>query len=62
MKPLKKASHAVLKSGEVWCEAARMYLNPFSRSFGVSISSKYLDVATKFTPQHGGRLLEALCH
>ena len=60
MKALKKALHAVPKSGEVWCEAARIYLNPFSPSFDVDISSCYLDFATKFTPQYGDSFLEAL--
>jgi len=62
MKALKKALHAVPKSGEVWCEAARIYLNPFSLSFDVGTSSNYLDFATKFTPQYGDSFLEALRH
>jgi la-related protein 1 len=62
MKVLEEALHAVPKSGEVWCEAARIYLNPFSPLFDVGVSSTYLDFATKFTPQYGDSFLEALRH
>ncbi len=60
MKALKKALHAVPKSGEVWCEAARIFLNPFSPCFDLLVSSQYLDFATKFTPQYGDSFLEKL--
>lgn len=60
VKALRKALHAVPKSGEVWCEAARIYLNPFSPCFNLSKSSRYLDFATKFTPQYGDSFLEKL--
>lgn len=60
MKVLRKALQAVPKSGEVWCEAARIHLNPLSTSFDIKISSTYLDFATKFTPQYGDSFLEAL--
>lgn len=60
MKALKKALQAVPKSGEVWCEAARIHLNPFSRCFDLEIASQYLDFATKFTPQYGDSFLETM--
>lgn len=60
MKALKKALYAVPKSGEVWCEAARIYLNPFSPCFDLCISSRYLEFATKFTPQYGDSFVEKL--
>jgi len=60
MKALKKALRAVPKSGEVWCEAARMHLNPFSPCFNLETASNHLEFATKFTPQYGDSFLETL--
>jgi hypothetical protein len=60
MKALKKALRAVPKSGEVWCEAARIHLNPFSQCFDLDITTKHLDFATKFTPQYGDSFLETM--
>lgn len=57
---LKKALNAVPKSGEVWCEGARIHLNPFSCSFDISSARKHLAFATKFTPQYGDGFLETL--
>lgn len=46
------AINEISKSGEVWCEGARIYLsdceaNPF---YNVDEGIKYLDFAIKFTP------------
>jgi len=54
------ALNAVPKSGEVWCEGARIHLNPFSRTFDLQRSSRHLFFATKFTPQYGDGFLESL--
>jgi tetratricopeptide (TPR) repeat protein len=57
---LKFALNAVPKSGEVWCEGARIHLNPFSRSFDLVRARRHLYFATKFTPQYGDGFLESL--
>jgi len=57
---LRQALNAVPKSGEVWCEAARVHLNPFSRSFDLPSARRHLSFATKFTPQYGDGFLETL--
>jgi len=54
------ALNAVPKSGEVWCEGARIHLNPFSRTFDLQRASRHLLFATKFTPQYGDGFLETL--
>ncbi|CAJ1954498.1 unnamed protein product [Cylindrotheca closterium] len=57
---LKLALNAVPKSGEVWCEGARIHLNPFSRSFDPNAARRHLLFATNFTPQYGDCFLEML--
>jgi tetratricopeptide (TPR) repeat protein len=57
---LQRALNAVPKSGEVWCEGARIHLNPFSDTFDVSRARRHLFFATKFTPQYGDSFIEAL--
>ena len=57
---LRHALNAVPKSGEVWCEAARVHLNPFSRTFNLPSARRHLSFATKFTPQYGDGFLETL--
>jgi tetratricopeptide (TPR) repeat protein len=57
---LKHALNAVPKSGEVWCEGARIHLNPFSHTFDLQRASRHLFFATKFTPQYGDGFLESL--
>mmetsp|Transcript_16920 Transcript_16920/g.39077 ORF Transcript_16920/g.39077 Transcript_16920/m.39077 type:complete len:1708 (+) Transcript_16920:176-5299(+) len=59
-KSLALALNAVPKSGEVWCEGARIHLNPFSRTFDLQRASRHLFFATKFTPQYGDGFLETL--
>lgn len=57
---LKQALNAVPKSGEVWCEGARIHLNPFARTFDLTKARRHLFFATKFTPQYGDGFLETL--
>jgi tetratricopeptide (TPR) repeat protein len=57
---LKRALNAVPKSGEVWCEGARIHLNPLSRTFDIDRARRHLFFATKFTPQYGDGFLETL--
>lgn len=60
MKVLKNALQAVPKSGEVWCEGARIYLNPFSPTFDLNAAARHLSFAARFTPQYGDSFLEQL--
>jgi len=57
---LRLAFAHVPKSGEVWCEASRVHLNPLSRSFDLVIAKRCLDFAVQFTPQYGDSFIEAL--
>lgn len=62
----KQAVNEISKSGEVWCEGARLYLtnHPANPYFDVSVALKYLDFAVQFTPQYGDSFLEVIraCH
>lgn len=60
IKVLKLALQAVPKSGEVWCEGARIHLNPFSPTFDLPAASRHLSYAARFTPQYGDSFLEQL--
>ncbi|GAX23582.1 hypothetical protein FisN_12Hh148 [Fistulifera solaris] len=55
---LKHALQAVPKSGEVWCEGARVHLNPFATTFDIGRARRHLYFATKFTPQYGDSFVE----
>lgn len=57
---LRDALNAVPKSGEVWCEGARIHLNPFSDLFDIDRARRHLFFAEKFTPQYGDTFLEAV--
>ena len=48
----------VAKSGEVWCEGARIYMNPTSSHFHLLNASKCLNYAVFFTPQYGDSFIE----
>lgn len=50
----------VPKSGEVWCEGARICLNPFSACFNLEAAHSFLDFAIEFTPQYGDSFIEYL--
>jgi tetratricopeptide (TPR) repeat protein len=56
----KTALLEVPKSGEVWCEGARIYLNPTYSVFNLQKAQKYLDFAVQFTPQYGDSFIEYL--
>ena len=60
MKVLKLALKSVPKSGEVWCEGARISLNPFCPTFDLQAASRHLVFAARFTPQYGDSFLEQL--
>eukprot|EP01125_Pyxidicula_operculata_P012901 TRINITY_DN424_c2_g1_i1.p1 TRINITY_DN424_c2_g1~~TRINITY_DN424_c2_g1_i1.p1 ORF type:complete len:848 (+),score=203.64 TRINITY_DN424_c2_g1_i1:201-2546(+) len=53
---LRRALRNVPKSGEVWCEGARIALNLKNLDF----ARKYLDFAIQFTPQYGDSFIELL--
>lgn len=59
-KALERALRAVPKSGEVWCEGARIHLNPFSCTFDLHRSRRYLHFAARFTPQFGDSFIESI--
>ena len=48
----------VPKSGEVWCEAARLALNPTMPFFTLAKAQLFLKYAIQFTPQYGDSFLE----
>ena len=49
------------KSGEIWCEAARIHLNPLILdSFNLTLAIRYLGFAAQFTPQYGDTFIEIL--
>ena len=56
----RKALNAVPKSGEVWCEGARIHFNPFSDVFDVDRARRHLRFAGRFTPQYGDSFLESV--
>eukprot|EP01006_Ploeotia_vitrea_P028406 TRINITY_DN61110_c0_g1_i1.p1 TRINITY_DN61110_c0_g1~~TRINITY_DN61110_c0_g1_i1.p1 ORF type:complete len:1465 (-),score=160.58 TRINITY_DN61110_c0_g1_i1:327-4721(-) len=55
-----EALKEVPKSGEVWCEGARMCMNPLSSRFNLERARQFLDFAIKFTPQYGDSFIEYL--
>ena len=57
---LKTSIKNVPKSGEVWCEAARIAMNPLTPYFSTEAARQYLEFAYRFTPQHGDTLVEML--
>ena len=48
----------VRKSGEVWCEGARVFMNPMSRHFNPRNAQRCLNFAVYFTPQYGDSFIE----
>lgn len=44
----------------MWCEGARIHLNPLSKAFDLEIAGKYLGFAVQFTPQYGDSFMECL--
>ena len=50
------------KSGEVWCEGARLMMSKVAqnRHFSLEKAEIYLNFAIQFTPQYGDSFLELL--
>lgn len=48
----------VAKSGEVWCEGGRIFLNPCSSLFSIHNAQYCLNLAVYFTPQYGDSFIE----
>lgn len=48
----------VAKSGEVWCEGARIFMNPLSKHFNPLNAQRCLTFAVFFTPQYGDSFIE----
>lgn len=53
-----QANRKIPKSGEVWCEGARLLSSPLSHKFDLNEAEKYLNFAIQFTPQYGDSFLE----
>lgn len=60
MVSFRKATQEVAKSGEVWCEGARIFLNPLGDFFDLGRANKCLEFAVHLTPQYGDSFLELL--
>lgn len=58
LQSFRKAVSEVPKSGEVWCEGARVYLNPVGPFFHLGQAQKCLEFAVHLTPQYGDSFLE----
>ena len=52
------AIRKIPKSGEVWCEGARLLMSPVSHKYDLKKAEKYLNFAIQFTPQYGDSFLE----
>lgn len=55
-----RALQFVAKSGEVWCEGARLFLNPCSPLFSLQNARYCLNLAVFFTPQYGDSFIEVV--
>lgn len=57
-----KSLHEIPKSGEVWCEGARLHMSRHTnnRYYDLGKAQKYLEFAIQFTPQYGDSFLELL--
>lgn len=60
LRVLYNALRLVPKSGEVWCEAARLFTNPKTMYFDLNRARKCLSFALQFTPQYGDSFIEWL--
>ena len=58
MRFFRLALHRVAESGEVWCEGARVFLNPISKHFNPLNAQRCLNFAVYFTPQYGDSFIE----
>ena len=57
---IEEGLRAIPKSGELYCELARFYLNPLSSLFNLDTASELLQKALKLTPQYGDTYIEML--
>ena len=57
-----QALREIPKSGEVWCEGARISManSSANRNFNYEHSENYLNFAIQFTPQYGDSFIEML--
>lgn len=53
-----EANYKIPKSGEVWCEGARLRMSPICHKFNLDKAEQYLKFAVQFTPQYGDSFLE----
>lgn len=60
MAAFRRAVREVPKSGEVWCEGARVFMNPLGAYFHLGRAQKCLEFAVHLTPQYGDSFLELL--
>ena len=51
VRQFKRALASVPKSGELWCEGARMLLHPHSKLYNPALAMERLVMAANFTPQ-----------
>mmetsp|Transcript_26031 Transcript_26031/g.49856 ORF Transcript_26031/g.49856 Transcript_26031/m.49856 type:complete len:720 (-) Transcript_26031:47-2206(-) len=58
MVAFRRAVREVPKSGEVWCEGARINMNPMVPHFNLGRAYKCLEFAVHLTPQYGDSFLE----
>jgi tetratricopeptide (TPR) repeat protein len=58
METFAAAVQHVPKSGEVWNEGARLFMNPTSRFFNLRCAKRHVDFAIRFTPQYGDSFIE----
>ena len=56
----KESSNRIPKSGEVWCEGARIVMNPKHPKYNLDKAKKYLNYAIHFTPQYGDSFIELM--
>ena len=57
-----RSLNEIPKSGEVWCEGARLHMNnnPLNEYYNIETARRYLEFAIQFTPQYGDSFLELL--
>lgn len=57
-----KSLHEIPKSGEVWCEGARLHMSQHTNNsyYDLAKARKYLEFAIQFTPQYGDSFLELM--
>lgn len=53
-----EANSKIPKSGEVWCEGARLRMSQISHKYNLDKAEQYLKLAVQFTPQYGDSFLE----